>query len=278
MTVQPTDVGLRQAHSNAQAGSVGSWQQQQQQGQLARPRRKVQGISCCVHGLAKAGKSSLGDSGPVPRLIVDIEGTAFWTPSRKIEWNPMTEPVPRADGSWDSCLVIAKEARVIQQVYKVLASGAHPFNSACVDSITEFQQRIIDERVGWGKVGRDDWGVLLRQVSWATRQWRDLITHPTKPLWTLTFVAGTHWDERLSKWRPLVQGQVGNFLPYYVDILGHLGAFPDQSRHLLIGPHPSYETGERVGGRLPYSLPIGYPGRDGYTMESMLAQVLAGRY
>lgn len=253
---------------------------QQQYPELRGPQhngRRVQGISALVQGLAKAGKSSLADSGPVPRLIVDIEGTSFWTPSRKVYWNPVTEPVPRPDGSWDSCVVIAHNAAVINATYRVLASGQHPFNSASVDSITEFQQRIIDELVGWKKVGRDEWGVLLRQVSWATRQWRDLVTHPVKPLWTLTFVAGTHWDEKLNKWRPLVQGQVGNFLPYYVDLLGYLGAMPDESRWLLIGPHPNYETGERVGGRLPGQMPIAYPGRQGYSMESMLAQVLAGR-
>ena len=241
-------------------------------------RPKVQGISALVQGLAKAGKSSLGDSGPVPRLIVDIEGTSFWTPSRKIYWNPMTEPVPQPDGSWETCVVLATDAATIHQTYTILKSGRHPFNSASVDSITEFQQRIIDDLVGWKKVGRDEWGVLLRQVSWATRQWRDLVTNPVKPLWTLTFIAGTSWDDRLGKWRPLVQGQVGNFLPYYVDILGYLGAMPDGTRHLLVGPHPQYETGERVGGRLPYSMPIGYAGSPGYTMESMLAQVLAGRY
>jgi hypothetical protein len=74
---------------------------------------------------------------------------------------------------------------------------------------------------------------------------------------------------------------VGDFLPYYVDVLGYLGAMPDQSRHLLVGPHPQYETGERVGGRLPYSLPIAYKTDQGtwpgFTMESMLSQVLAGR-
>lgn len=249
----------------------------QQYPELRQPSRRLQGISALVHGLAKAGKSSLADSGPVPRLVVDIEGTSFWTPSRKVYWNPMTEPIPVYDGSWDSCVVLAETASVVHQVYSILSTGRHPFNSVSLDSVTEFQQRIIDELVGWKKVGRDEWGTLLRQVSWATRQWRDLINHPTKPLWTVTFVAGTHWDDKLAKWRPLVQGQVSNFLPYYVDVFGHLGAMPDQSRWLLIGPHPQYETGERVGGRLPYQLPIAYPGRDGYTMESMLAQVLAGR-
>jgi hypothetical protein len=239
--------------------------------------RRVQGISALIHGLAKAGKSSLADSGPVPRLIVDIEGTSFWTPSAKVYWNPAMEPIPQWDGSWETCVVLTKEVSVIDRVFSILQSGSHPFNSVAVDSVTEMQQRIIDERVGWKKIERDDWGVLLRRVAWVTRQWRDLVTHPTHPIWTLTFVAGTHMDGRIGRWRPLVQGQVGDFLPYYVDVLGYLGAMQDGTRHLLIGPHPQYETGERVGGRLPYSMPIAYPGRQGWTMETMLAQVLAGR-
>lgn len=263
-TQQPVRPDLRQAAP-------------QQYPELRQPQRRVQGISALVYGFAKAGKSSLADSGPAPRLILDIEGTSFWTPSRKRYWNPMTEPIPRPDGTWDTCVVLTRDINTIDLTYRILASGQHPFNSVSVDSVTEMQQRIIDERVGWKKIERDDWGVLLRRVSWVTRQWRDLVTHPVHPIWTLTFVAGVHMDGRTGRWRPLVQGQVGDFLPYYVDVLGYLGAMPDQSRQLLIGPHPQYETGERIGGRLPYSLPIAYPGRNGYTMESMLQQVLAGR-
>lgn len=271
MPQDATYVGPSAPTYNQTPGLAGS------SGQPPRPPRRLQGLSFLFQGLPKAGKSSVADSGPVPRLIVDIEGTSFWTPSRKIYWNPLTEPVPYPDGTWDSCVVLARSARDIHETYRVLNSGRHSFNSASVDSVTEFQQRIIDDRVGMKKIERDDWGALLREVSAVTRQWRDLINHPSKPLWSVSFVSGTHLDGRTNKWRPLVQGQVGDYLPYYVDVLGYLGALPDGSRHLLIGPHPQYETGERVGGRLPYSVPIGYPGRPGYTVESMLAQVLAGR-
>lgn len=236
-------------------------------------RRQPQGLSLLVHAPAKFGKSTLADSGPVPRLILDIEGTSYWTPSRKIFWDPMRETPPVPDGSWDSCIVITKDLRTIDRVYQVLNSGQHPFNSLSVDSVTEYQQRIIDEKVGVKKVERDEWGYLLRQVSSDVRKFRDLITHPTHRLWSVSFVAGT--SQYNGKWRPLVQGQVGNFLPYYVDLLGYLHANADNTRDLLIGPHPQFETGERVGGRLPYSLRIGYPGRvPGWTLEDMVRQVL----
>lgn len=237
-------------------------------------RSHLQGLSFLFHAPAKAGKSSLADSGPAPRLILDVEGTSFWTPSRKVFWEPMREPPPQPDGSWDSCIVMVRDVRTMERAYQVLYSGNHPFQSLSIDSVSEYQQRIIDERVGVKKVERDEWGYLLRQVSSDVRKFRDLASHPTHPLWSVSFVAGT--GPREGKWRPLVQGQVGNFLPYYVDILGYLVANPDETRDLIISPHNSYETGERVGGRLPGVLRIGYPGRaPGWTVQDMVKQVLA---
>lgn len=238
-----------------------------------RPVPRKQGLSFLFHAPPKAGKSTIADSGPRPRLILDVEGTSFWTPSRKIYWDPAREPVPYADGSWDSCIVLVREAKTVAEVYRVLNSGRHPFNSLSIDSVTEVQQRIIDDLVGTKKVERDNWGHLLRVVTTMTRQFRDLIIHPVKPVWSVSFVAGTHWRD--NKWRPLVQGQAQDFLPYYVDIEGYINAQPDGQRVMLIGPHPQYETGERVGGRLPYDLPLAYTGRPGWTIEAMLQQVLS---
>jgi len=250
-------------------------------------RRKAQGLSLLVHGPAKAGKSSIADSGPAPRLIMDVEGTSFWTPSRKTEWDPLREPPPGTGRhltagygqpsitpDWDSCIVMVRDARVVSETYKILARGQHPFNSLSMDSVTETQQRVIDDVSGIKKIERDQWGHLLRLMSSMARSYRDLITNPVRPLWSVTFVAGTHMRE--GKWRPLVQGQVQDFLPYYVDILGYINANPDGTRDLLIGPHPQYETGERVGGRLPYAMRLGYGDRiPGWTVESMLRQVLS---
>lgn len=249
------------------------YQQPQQQPQ----RRRAQGLSFLVHGLAKAGKSTFADSGPRPTMIIDVEGSSFWTPSRKIYWNPMTEPIPRPDGTWDSAIVLATEARIVEMAYQILYSGQHPFKSLSIDSVTEVQQRIIDQLTKGRAMDRDKWGALLRQVNAMTRQFRDLIVHPVNPLWSVAMTSGTHWDDRVRKWRPLLQGQAQDYLPYYVDIFGYVGAQPNGTRHMLIGPHPNYETGERVGGRLPYSLQLGDPAHPGYTIETCLRQALYGR-
>ena len=251
------------------------------------PAARRQGLSFLVHAPAKAGKSTFGDSGPQPRLILDIEGTAVWTPSRKTEWSPRQGPPPQqgrrvvagygqpsVTPDWETCLVVVRDAATIAEAYRVLNAGRHPFNSLSVDSLTEGQQRVIDNEVGIKKVERDNWGHLLRVMGLLVRQHRDLLIHPVKPLWSVTFIAGTHMRD--GKWRPLVQGQLQDYLPYYVDVEGYLNANADGTRDLLIGPHPDYETGERVGGRLPYAPRLGYPGRvAGWDIESMLRKVLS---
>lgn len=238
--------------------------------------RTSQGLSFLVHGLPKAGKSTFADSGPAPRCVLDVEGASYWTPSPKIYWDPLMTPPPAPDGTWETAIVLVREARTVMEVYRVLNSGQHPFNSVSMDSVTEVQQRVIDDLTGGRQMDRDKWGALLRQVNGMVRAYRDLVTHPVKPVWAMTFVAGTHLDEKQGRWRPMVQGQARDYLPYYVDILGYINALPDGTRHMLIGPHPQFETGERVHGRLPMSLQLGDTHHPGYTITTMLSQVLNG--
>lgn len=245
-----------------------------------------QGLSALVHGGPKVGKSTFAASVPAPRLILDAESGSAWTAGRKIRWEPMREQVPQPPGThltagygqpsitpqWETCLVRVHDADVARQAYRVLSSGMHPFWGLSMDSLTEVQQRLMDSLAGQKQMSRENWGALLRQVNGMIRQYRDLITHPVRPLWGMVLICGTHLRD--GKWRPLLQGGSQDFVPYYVDILGYLAAMPDGTRQMLIGPHPEFETGERVGGRLPYALTIGDARHPGYNMQSMIQQVI----
>lgn len=210
------------------------------------------GLTMIVHGKSKQGKSYLGDTTPAPRLILDAEMGSRFTPSRKIQWNPVTENPPVVDGTWDTAIVPVHDYRTITKALEWLNSGRHPFKSVVLDSISEIQQRGVDDIAGTRQMATQDWGTLLRTVSDTVRKFRDLTTHPTQPLDAVVFIAMTR--EQNDEWRPYVQGQLSTALPYYVDACTYLQVVTLEDfstvRRLFVGPTPGYLTGERVGGRL----------------------------
>lgn len=210
------------------------------------------GLSILVHGPAKAGKTHFAETAPGPRLFIDAEGGTRFTPSRKIEWDPTgKDHPPVADGTWDTCVVYTRDFATMQYAYQWLASGQHPFRSVIVDSLSEIQQRCIDQLAGAGRMEQQLWGDLLRQMSDLVRKFRDLIIHPTHPLEAVVLVAMTRIDAK-NRQIPLVQGQLKDTLPYYLDVTGYFytEANPETGvleRKLLVSPQPMFEAGDRTG-------------------------------
>ena len=218
-------------------------------------------LSAIVHGDSKVGKSWFGDTTPAPRLCLDAEGGVDWTPSIKTEWDPMSSPPPVADGTWETCIVRVHNFVVLEQVRQWLKSGQHPFKSVTMDSVSEVQQRCIDHIAGVEQMRTQDWGELLRKMSAMVREFRDYTLHPTNPLESVIIIAMSKQDNN-GKWRPDAQGQLYNKLPYYFDLVGYLfvqplpqeqlvQGGPTSIRRMLCVPHPQFEAGERLGGRLP---------------------------
>jgi AAA domain len=206
-----------------------------------------------IFGASKCGKSWLGSTTPAPRLILDAESGSRFVPGRKTRWDPKTQQPPQADDTWETCLVPVHDYATVQAALQWLISGSHPFNSVVLDSISEIQQRAVDSLVGTDQMRQQDWGALLRVVSDTVRKFRDLVSNPVHPLWAVVYLAMAM--QRDGKWRPLVQGQLRDYLPYYADICGYLFANPPidaagtwPGNRLLVMSHPDFETGQRVGG------------------------------
>ena len=211
-----------------------------------------QGVSFLIHGHSKTGKSTLSDTSPAPRLVLDAEGGAStrFTKSRKVQWNPMMEAPPAPDGTWETAVVHVRSFQDVQRAYDWLNSGQHHFKSVSVDSLSETQQRCVDAIAGTEAMRTQDWGELLRKMSSLVRQYRDLIIHPTNPLEVVTFIAMTR-DYEGTK-RPYVQGALASTLPYYVDVCGYMWTEADATsgeiRHrLLCGQVGPFEAGDRTG-------------------------------
>lgn len=216
-------------------------------------------LSLLVHGESKVGKSTLGNSAPAPRLIMDAEGGSKFLPGAKVEWDVRSGPPPAPDGTWETCVVTIRNFQDVKSVYDWLNSGQHGFKSLVVDSISEVQKRCIDDIAGVDQMTQQAWGSLLRAMEQLVRSMRDLTSHPTNPLKAVVLIAMTR--EINGKMRPFVQGALATTLPYFIDVVGYLEVveYPDpvdptqpptKVRELVVSPHPRYEAGERVQGRL----------------------------
>ena len=234
----------------------------------------LQGLRFLLEGLQKAGKTSLGDTGLAPRFCLDSEAGVLWTPSRKTWWDPARQTVPVADGSWDTCIVPVYDHEVPFRVLDILRTGQHPFNSGTLDSVSNIQQRVIHGMRGLKPMQQADWGQLLRVINAMITGYGDLVTNPVRKLWSVTFIAGAKQGQA-GRYRAMLQGQSQDYVPYVPEVTGWVYPAPDGSRHVWIGPHPDYESGNRLWGRLPDDMQLGYPGVvPGWTIETMVAQAL----
>lgn len=218
-------------------------------------------ISILVHADTKVGKSTLGNTAPAPRLILDAEAASRFLPGSKVYWDPQRDAPPVPDGTWETCIVTVRDYATMLSTMQWLKSGQHHFESVIIDSISEIQKRLKDQVTGGlGDMDQRKWGELLTHMEALIRELRDLTEHPTTPLTAVVITAMT--ENREGKWRPYVQGQLRTTLPYFVDVCGYLfvqempptdptAAPPPPIRRMLTRPHQLYEAGERVQGRLP---------------------------
>lgn len=232
-------------------------------------------LSVLVHSDTKVGKSTLGNTTPSPRLLLDAEAAYRFLPGKKVFWNPVSEAPPEYDGKWETCVVLVRDYTTMTRAYEWLNSGQHPFRSVTIDSISEIQTKCKDNLTMDGRMSIQLWGDLLTHMERLIRGFRDLTEHQTKPLEAVVLTAMTQMRD--NKYRPYVQGQLQTKLPYFLDVIMYMyveevadpndpSAAPVKMRRGLTQPHPMFEAGERVQGRLPAVL-------DNPTISGMLDSV-----
>ena len=218
-------------------------------------------MSILVHADTKVGKSTLAATCPKPMVFFDVEAAhRFLDPKfRRTFWNPLTEPPPQCDGSWDIAVVIVREYSVLVRGMEWLRSGQHCFRSIALDSISELQKKCQAQLTGTEAMKMQTWGELLRHMEGLVNDMRDLTEHPTNPIEALIITAMTEFRD--DKWRPYVQGQLRTILPYKLDVVGYAYvhdipdpndpmAEPTQWRRMIVSKNAQFEAGERVRGRL----------------------------
>jgi hypothetical protein len=215
-------------------------------------------MSILVHADTKVGKSTFAATAPKPMLLLDAEAAYRFLPGKKTFWDPVREEPPKFDGSWEICVVKVLSYNDMVKSFEWLNSGKHEFKSVVIDSISEIQTKCKDDLVSDGRMSIQLWGDLLTHMERLVRGFRDLTEHRTNPIEAVVMTAMT--QQREGKWRPYVQGQLQVKMPYFLDVIGYMYVDTVQSsdptvpatkvRKMLVTPHPQFEAGERVQGRL----------------------------
>lgn len=201
-------------------------------------------LTILIHGDSGTGKSWLGASAPGPRLHIDAEGRGLYLPGPKVWWDPRNPPPELTDWQDITVIVDIRSFADFKNAYAWLEAGKHPFNSVTLDSLPEIQSRCMDNISGTNQPTQQDFGVLLREIEGLVRKFRDLRTHPIRPLLALIVVSGSH--EKNGKQRPMLVGQMSGKAAYHFDVVGYLSVTLDhagvEQRNLLIKPIGLYEA------------------------------------
>lgn len=210
----------------------------------------VKRLGLLVHGTPKIGKSWLAESCPGPVLILDGEGsTDFLKRKRRQEWNPINPP-PTDVGPDDVVVVKATDWQTVVLVNQWLSSGQHPFNSFAVDTLTEWQKKCKATISASAFDDTRQWGQLLDKMELVVRFWRDLLDHPTHPLYAVVIITQTVEKEKGGQ-KPDVQGALTRSLGSFFDVIGFLRPRMQEgqllpTRELVIAPYPGIEAGDRT--------------------------------
>lgn len=238
-------------------------------------------LTALIHGESGVGKSWLADTVPAPRLILDAEGRAKYTPSGpKVGWDVRAGGPPRYDGTWQTCIASVPDFDTLQLAYQWLRSGEHDFVSVSLDSLMEAQKRCIDQTAGVNALKFDDWGTVLRKLEGLVRSYRDLTLVPSNKVQVVVFIVGTkNIDGTLH---PLLQGQLRDTVPYYIDVVGYYfkQAVVDEvgttshTRALLIDQQPGFiakDNTDRLITAYPGGIIYPHPGEKGVNLSNLFA-------
>jgi AAA domain-containing protein len=240
-------------------------------------------LSALIHGDTKLGKSTLANTAPKPALVLDMEGSWRFTTGRKVYWNPDEEDFPEVDGTWDTCIVHIRDWNMVKRIFDMILDGQIPVVTVVLDSITELQRRLkrnLKPNLDPFKI--QDWGVLLDKMDMAIRDFRDLAMVQDISVRCVIFIAESR--ERSGKWRPHMQGQIADGLPYWVDLCGYMYKFDEEddegqvvrsTRQLWIAPHDQFVAGSRVEEFLGEVVEIPKPvkGNPGTTITDWMIEI-----
>ena len=175
-----------------------------------------------LYGGPSANITPIAATAPGPVLLLDADGTSRLIRNRrKVVWNPLLSAIPEVDE--DVIVVVyCRDWATYKAAEDYLVAGAHPFRSVVLNSLSELQYRCRKQIAGGDpRMTEQKWGVLLDNMSDSMRILRDTTTFHGNAVQVVIITAGAEQDDK-GKLIPLVQGSLGKYLPYMMDVVGYV--------------------------------------------------------
>ncbi len=200
-----------------------------------------------LFGDPKTGKTSLAETAPGPRLILDAEGGTDWLASETVEWDPLDGPPPKPKKG-QSVVVHVTDWELLERVNNWLQKGKHPFRSVILDSLTELQKQ-AKRAVSDKGMRIQDWGTLYDKMDPVLREIRDLTKAKDSPVECVVIVALSNVKD--EKAVPDIQGSMARSLAGQMDTIGYprvgsMNADGTQDRELVVDPRKGVTAGDRT--------------------------------
>lgn len=163
----------------------------------------------------------MGTTGPAPRLILDFEGRARYSPNGQgaVFWNGEDEPLTLEKSPTRTHILETKSLPVLDMALQWIRSGKHPWKTLTMDSIMELKYLVKQgSHPGAAIPARHEWGPINSIYEDKLRQMRDVTDDPANPINCVVFITGAQYDIESQRIKPILKGAIGDLIPYWLDL------------------------------------------------------------
>lgn len=210
-------------------------------------------LNMLIIGPPKSGKTHTSATTPAPRLLIDLEGRSQYTPEgqKAIFWNGEDDPMTLGKSESRTYILQTTDMAKLDVAIQWLRTGKHPFKSVSLDSVMELRYLVIQVlKPGVIDIPRHDWGPINKTFENILRDLRNL-TSGAGPCKCVLFISGAEIELESGHIKPIVKGEVGKLLPYWMDVVGYQetitakgGGTPWRELHIGQRPQNDLETGD----------------------------------
>lgn len=212
-------------------------------------------LNMLIIGPPKAGKSWMSATTPPPRLMIDLEGRSRYTPAGKdaIFWNGEDDPMTLGKSPSRTYILQTTDLAKLDVARQWLRTGKHPFKSVSLDSVMELRYLVIQHlKPGVIDIPRQDWGPINKTFETNLRDLRNLTDSDDKgPTKCVLFISGAEIEIETGHIKPIVKGEVGKLVPYWMDVVAYQeaitakgGGTPYREMHIAQRAKNDLEVGD----------------------------------